>query len=139
MSPDTSEEETIRAMVQSQVDAWCRGDAEGYAANAGPDLSFTNIRGQHWSGRDAFVRIHDSIFRGVYSGSVLEAEVERISFPGTGVALAEVLLHLSSAAGMPAGIAAGADGVLHTRLLEVFEKRNSHWTLIVCHNTVAIL
>jgi uncharacterized protein (TIGR02246 family) len=62
------------------MDAWCRGDAEGYAANAGEDLSFTNIRGQHWTGRDAFVKVHDSIFRGVYAGSPLEAEVERVSF-----------------------------------------------------------
>ena len=138
MNSDCSNEEVIRGIVQSQMDAWCSGDAEGYAANAGDDLSFTNIRGQHWTGRTAFVKVHDSVLRGVYAGSRLEAEVERISFPGTGVAVAEMLTRLSDAPGMPAKIAPDADGVLRTRLLEVFESRDGIWTLVTCHNTAVI-
>lgn len=139
MNSDRSNEEVIRGIVQSQMNAWCRGDADGYAANAGDDLSFTNIRGQHWTGRAEFVKVHDSILRGVYAGSRLEAEVERVIFPGTGVAVAEMLTRLSGAPGMPAKIAPDADGVLRTRLLEVFELRDGNWTLVACHNTVVMV
>lgn len=138
MNPDGNSEEAIRDIVQSQVQAWCKGDAAGYAANAGEDLSFTNIRGQHWTGRNAFVKVHSSILRGVYAGSRLEADIERVSFPGTAVAVAEVLTRLSGAPGMPARIAPDADGVLRTRLLEVFELRDGIWTLVTCHNTPVI-
>jgi uncharacterized protein (TIGR02246 family) len=138
MNSDKTKQETIRGIVESQMNAWCSGDADGYAANAGEDLSFTNIRGQHWTGRTAFVKVHDSVLRGVYAGSRLECDVERLSFPGTAVAVAEMITRLSGARGMPARIAPDADGVLRTRLLEVFELRDGIWTLIICHNTVVI-
>lgn len=118
--------------------SWCSGDAEGYAATAGEDVSFTNIRGQHWIGRRAFVKVHESILSGVFSGTRLEAEVEKIVFPGTGVAVVELLLRLSGARSMPEGIAADVDGNLRTRLLEVFQLRDGIWTLITCHNTAII-
>jgi uncharacterized protein (TIGR02246 family) len=134
----SSDAEAIRAIVQSQADAWTRGDAEGYAASAGDDFSFTNIRGQRWIGRARFVSIHEGILKGVYSGSQLEADVEQVTFPGSDVAVAEILLRLSGARGMPAGVIADNDGVLRTRLLEIFERREGVWTLITCHNTPVI-
>ena len=127
--------DTIIGLLQSQVDAWSRGDADGYALNSGPDLGFTNIRGQRWVGRDEFVRIHKTILGGIYGGSRLEAEIERISFPGTDVAVAEAVLKLSGAKALPPGIAAGSDGILRTRLLEIFELRMGVWMLVLCHNT----
>ena len=135
----SAEEAAIREIVQLQADSWTRGDAEGYAANAGDDLAFINIRGQRWIGRTPFVTIHESILRGVYVGSRLEAEVEHVTFPGSDVAVAEILLRLSGARGMPSGVTADGDGVLRTRLLEVFERRNGVWTLITCHNTPVIV
>ena len=132
------DEDAIRRIIQSQADAWSLGDANGYAANAGDDLAFTNIRGQRWIGRTAFVTIHESILKSVYAGSRLDAEVEQVSFPGSDVAVSEILLRLSGAGAMPRGVTADADGVLRTRLLEIFEKRGDEWTLITCHNTPVI-
>lgn len=134
---DDQRETTIRRLVQDQMEAWGRGDAEGYASTAGDDLGFTNIIGRRWVGRAAFVTVHEKRFADIFAGSHLEAEVERISFPGQGVAVAESFLHLTGAKGLPRGIAGNADGSLHTRLLEVFELRDGTWTLIICHNTAA--
>ncbi len=128
-------ETEVRRLVAEQTAAWGRGDADGYASTAGEDLGFTNIRGQRWVGRAAFVAVHRRIFGGIYAGTVLEADVERIMFPGTGVAIAELSLRLTGARAMPPGVAAHADGVLRTRLLEVFELRGGTWTLVACHNT----
>jgi uncharacterized protein (TIGR02246 family) len=134
-----SDIETIGNIIHSQAEAWGRADADGYAANAGDDLAFTNIRGQRWVGREHFVTVHRSVLGGVYAGSRLDAQIEQITFPGKNVAVAEVLLRLSNPKGMPAGVVADADGGLRTRLLEIFERRDNGWTLITCHNTPVII
>lgn len=136
--PAERDEEEIRRLVREQAAAWCRGDAEGYASTAGEDLGFTNIRGQRWIGRKPFVEVHRKIFGGIFAGSRLEMDVERVTFPGTGTAVAELALRLTGASAMPPGIPADPDGALRTRLLEVFELRDGLWTLIVCHNTAVL-
>ena len=133
-----SDRDAIVGILQAQAEAWGRGDAEGYAASAESDLSFTNIRGQRWIGRSEFVRIHQSIFSSAYAGSTLGLEIEQISCPGSDVAVAEALLVLTGAAAMPAGVSASSDGVLRTRLLEVFERREGHWVLVTYHDTVVV-
>jgi hypothetical protein len=82
--------------------------------------------------------VHERIFSGIFAGSRLAAEVERVTFPGTGVAVAELALRLTGATAMPEGITPNEDGTLHTRLLEVFELRNGTWVLVVCHNTAVL-
>lgn len=135
---DNRNVDAIRRLVREQAEAWCRGDAEGYASTAGDDLGFTNIRGQRWVGRQTFVDVHRKIFEGIFAGSRLAVDVERLSFPGTGTAVAELALVLTGAKAMPPGIAAGPDGALRTRLLEVFELRHGTWTLVACHNTAVL-
>lgn len=132
------QEEAIRRLVRAQAEAWCRGDAEGYASTADEDLGFTNIRGQRWIGRQVFVDVHRKIFDGIFAGSQLVMDVERLTFPGTATAVAELALRLTGARAMPPGITAEPDGSLRTRLLEVFELRDGTWTLVVCHNTAVL-
>lgn len=127
--------EEIRRIVLAQAEAWTRGDAEGYAAGAGDDLGFTNIRGMRFVGREAFVKVHERILKGIDAGSRLELEVERVTFPGPDVAVAEVAIQLHDARAMPPGIRPDADGVLRTRLLEVFARRNGEWVMAANHNT----
>lgn len=124
----------IRQLVADQMAAWTRGDAEGYASTATDDLGFTNIIGQRFVGRQAFVDIHRRRFDSIFSGSRLEADTERLVFLGEDVAVVELLLRMTGARGMPPGISTDADGTLRTRLLEVFERRGDVWTLVVCHN-----
>jgi len=128
----------IEEIVREQAAAWSRGDAAGYAANAGDDLGFTNILGMRFVGREAFVRVHERILRGIYAGSRFEADIERISFPGSDVAVAEIAVRLHGAKGTPPGIRLDADGVLRTRLLEVFERREGGWVMVANHNTAVI-
>lgn len=125
----------IEALVASQAAAWNRGDAAGYAANAAEDLGFTNILGMRFVGRETFVKVHERIFHGIYAGSTLVLEVERLSFPGRDVAVVELAVRLEGAKATPPGIQVDADGILRTRLLEVFEKRERRWCLVANHNT----
>ena len=52
------DEGQIRAIVQSEEDAWNRGDAEAFGAHYAEDGSFTNVIGQQLYGRKAFVAQH---------------------------------------------------------------------------------
>lgn len=134
-SMEGEDEREIRRLLAAQTDAWNRGDAEGFASTSESDLGFTNIRGGRWIGRDAAVATHKRIFEGIYAGSTLTAEIERIAFLGTDVALVEQLLVVTGARAMPPGIVADADGALRTRMLELFERRDGGWTMVVMHNT----
>ncbi len=131
--------DNIRRIVQAQADAWTLGDAAGYAAGAGEDLGFTNILGMRFIGREAFLKVHERILKGIYAGSRLELEVERVTFPAPDVAVAEVAVQLHGAKGMPPGIRPDADGVLRTRLLEVFARRDGAWVMVANHNTPVLV
>lgn len=130
--------DVIGRMVQSQAEAWCRGDAEGYAANAEADLGFTNILGARFVGREAFVKVHERILSGIYQGSRLTLDIEHLRILGPDVAVVELAVRLEGAKSAPPGIHLDADGTLRTRLLEVFERRAGSWVLVVNHNTAVL-
>lgn len=124
----------VQRLVDEQIAAWSRGDADGYASTAEEDLSFTNILGQRFVGRRAFVDIHRQRFETIFRGSQLHGTTERIDVVGADVVLVEVLLHLSAIASAPPGIALEHDGTLRTRLVQLFARRDHGWTLVCCHN-----
>lgn len=132
--PDDDTARAIHALLGAQTAAWNAGDAEGFAITAADDLRFTNIRGQRSVGRQPFVEAHRRIFGGIYAGSQLEAQVESIALIGPDVVHVELLLVLRGAQRMPPGIAADADGILRTRLLELFVPDGTTWRLVSYHN-----
>jgi uncharacterized protein (TIGR02246 family) len=130
----TADRVVLERLIHEQMRAWARSDPEGYASTAGSDLAFTNIMGQRFVGRQAFVDIHRRRFETMFAGSTLEAQTERLQFLGPDVAVVELLLRLKGMRAAPPGIRTDADGTLRTRLLEVFERRDGEWILVVCHN-----
>ena len=58
----------IEAINAGQVAAWNRGDAEGYAERALPEIVFTNLLGARYVGREAAIGLWRSIFAGLYNG-----------------------------------------------------------------------
>jgi uncharacterized protein (TIGR02246 family) len=50
-----SDEATIRAIVTAQPAAWNNGDADGFAKDVSPDLSFTNVFGMVMYGAPPFL------------------------------------------------------------------------------------
>ncbi|MFI5230809.1 MAG: SgcJ/EcaC family oxidoreductase, partial [Gemmatimonadales bacterium] len=108
------DEREIRQIVAAQVDGWNRGDATGFAEGCRDDVDFTNILGMRWNTRDAFVRRHAEMFRGVFAGSRLVVAIERLSFPAPDVALAALATTLSGAHRTLPGMQPSADGLLRT-------------------------
>jgi len=60
--------------------------------------------------------------------------VRRIRFVTPEVAIVDVDTEVRGLANMPRGVTVGRDGVLQTRLLQVFVKRNAEWWIEAYHN-----
>lgn len=127
-------ETAIRQIVADQVAAWTGGDGASYARAFASDGSFTNIYGESFTGHEAFERRHVKILATFFRGSVLEAVIRSLRFPGTGVAVAELDTVVHGVGSMPPGMRPGDDGVLRTRLLQVFELRDGEWRIVAHHN-----
>jgi uncharacterized protein (TIGR02246 family) len=135
LAQSQSEDEVqIRAIVQSEADAWNRGDAEAFGAHYAENGSFTNVIGQQLYGRKAFIAQHASIFSTIYKGSHNVFSASRITFLRPDVALVEIDGALSGANRLPPGLKAGDDGALHVKLLEVMTREKGTWWIAAFHN-----
>ena len=128
------DEAAIQAVVQSQGDAWNRGDAEAFAAHYAEDGSFTNIIGQQLYGRAAFIAQHARIFSTIYKGSHNVFSIGKIKFIRPEVAIVDIDGALMGANRLPPGMKAGDDGALHVKLQEVMTKEKGGWSIAAFHN-----
>jgi uncharacterized protein (TIGR02246 family) len=127
-------EAQIRAIVQSEADAWNRGDAEAFGAFYAEDGSFTNVIGQQLYGKRAFIAQHAGIFSTIYKGSHNVFTIGRIKFLRPDVAVVDIDGILTGAKRLPPGLKAQDDGGLHVKLQEVITKENGRWTIAAFHN-----
>jgi uncharacterized protein (TIGR02246 family) len=130
--PDLEQE--IRRLLERQTGAWNQGDAAAYAADASEEIWFTNILGHTATGRRPFLERHEAIFRTIFRGSRLEQEILRWRLVAPSVALVETRVTLAGFQALPPGISASADGVLHTRLLQVLVNEEGLWRIAAYHN-----
>ena len=130
----SKDEAAIRSIVQSEAEAWNRGDAEAFGAHYAENGDFTNVIGQQLYGRKAFVAQHALIFSTIYKGSHNEFTVSKITFLRPDVALVDIDGTLSGATAMPPGLKANEDGTMHVKLLEVMTKEKDSWVVAAFHN-----
>jgi uncharacterized protein (TIGR02246 family) len=127
-------ENEIRRLLARQEEAWICGDAEGHASDIAGDAWFTNILGQTPQGKAAFVERHRQVFGTIFRGSRLTMEILRLRLLTPDVAMVETKAVLSNFQALPPGVAAGEDGALHTRLLQVLVKEAGEWRVAAYHN-----
>jgi uncharacterized protein (TIGR02246 family) len=130
----TDDETAIRKLVQDQVAAWNQGDATAYSRQFANDGTFTNIRGQYFTGYEAFLKQHEVIFRGIFENTTLQQDVVSLKFIGPDVAIVETLTSVSGMAETSAGTAADSKGRLRTRLLQVVARSGGEWKIVAYHN-----
>ena len=75
-----SDEAVIQQIVQDQVSAWNRGDAAAYSRAFATDGTFTNIRGQFFTGYDAFLKQHEVIFQSIFKHTTLRQDIVSLKF-----------------------------------------------------------
>lgn len=126
--------DALHALVQAQADAWNRGDADAFAAAFAEDGGFTNIRGDTFRGRAAYAQRHDEIFKGFFRDSRVTMRVDELRMVGPDVAIALISTEVLSPNGLPPGVCAHPDGLLRTRLLDVFARHDGAWRIAASHN-----
>jgi uncharacterized protein (TIGR02246 family) len=133
---DPSDIKAITAVVESQAEAWNRGDAEAFARNYAEDGSFTNIIGQQLYGKAPFIAQHARIFSTIYKGSHNTFAIGKIHFVRADVAVVDIDGTLTGAKRTPPGIKADDDGAIHVKLQEVMSKEKGSWLIEAFHNVV---
>ncbi len=127
-------QDEVMEIVRRQQEAWNRGDSAGYAADCDSQMSFTNIIGKTFFGRDAFEERHEFLFANLFKGSRLEMEIRRIHFPAPNIALVDIACQLAGYQRLPPGAAPQPDGRLHTCLLEALARSEAGWRVVAYHN-----
>jgi uncharacterized protein (TIGR02246 family) len=131
----SADEAAIRAIVQNETDTWNKGDAVGYSKDFAQNGTFTNIRGQFFSGYDGFLKQHQVIFDGIFKNTTLQQLVISLKFIRPDVAIVETVSAVSGVAQPPAGVTLDDKGHMHTRLLQVVARENGVWKIVSYHNT----
>jgi uncharacterized protein (TIGR02246 family) len=134
MAQGKSDETTIRQILEEEVAAWNKGDADAYSRHFATDGTFTNLVGMFFTGRDAFRERHDQIFKGAYRGSTKQEDIVSLKFVRPDVAIVETLQTVTGFQKLLPGTSADAKGRLRTRLLQVLVKNGGEWKIAAYHN-----
>lgn len=130
-----TDEDAIRGILNEEIITWNQGDADGYATHFAADGTFTNVRGQFFTGRQAYRDRHEVIFKGPFLGTRLQMEVVSLRFLSPDIAVCETLSWVSDFKnGVPPNLYLDSNGRLRTRLLQVMVRRGDGWQVVVYHN-----
>lgn len=130
-SADTA---AIRNIVKSEIDTWNAGDAVGYSRDFAATGTFTNIRGQFFTGYPGYLKQHEVIFAGIFKNSTLKQDIVSLKFVRPDVAIVETVTAVTGAAQSPTGVTMDDKGRLRTRLLQVVAKEGGVWKIVAYHN-----
>jgi uncharacterized protein (TIGR02246 family) len=129
------DEDAIHRILDEEITTWNHGDADGYSRYFATDGTATNIRGQFFTGRQAYRNIHEFIFKGPFLGTKLQLQVVSLRLLTPDVAICETLTWISDFKnGPPSYRPLDSKGRLRTRLLQVMAKRSGEWQIVVYHN-----
>jgi|SRR5215467_2602738 len=130
----SADELAIRKIISEEVTAWNSSDAAAYSKHFAPEGTFTNIYGMVFEGHDAFKKRHAETFATFFKGSVRRETVRHIRFVTRDVAIVEVDTEVTGFGKIPSGVTIQSDGVLRTRLQQVFVKYGGEWWIEAYHN-----
>lgn len=134
--PQASPDETaVRSIIHDEIAAWNSGDAVAFSRHFAADGTFTNIRGQFFTGREAFTEKHDFIFKGVYRGTTMKQDVVSLKFVRPDVAIVETLTAVIGIQKPSPGMSTDDKGRLRSRLLQIMVKDGGEWKIVTFHNT----
>ena len=130
-SPD---ETALRNIIKDEINTWNRGDAVGYSRHFAAGGTFTNIRGEFFTGYPAFLKQHEVIFKGIYKKTTLNQEVVSLKFIKPDLAIVETVTTVAGAPQAPPGVTRDSKRRIRTRLMQVAMKSAGAWTIVAYHN-----
>jgi uncharacterized protein (TIGR02246 family) len=124
----------VRNIIRNEIGTWNKGDAVGYSRDFASAGTFTNIRGQFFTGHPGYLKQHEVIFRGIFKSSTLKQDIASLKFIRPDVAILETVTTVNGAAQTPEGVTRDDKGRIRTRLLQVVAKQNGIWKIMTYHN-----
>jgi uncharacterized protein (TIGR02246 family) len=130
-SPD---EMALRNIIKDEINTWNRGDAVGYSRHFAAGGTFTNIRGEFFTGYPAFLKQHEVIFKGIFKKTTMNQEIASLKFIRPDLAIVETVTTVTGAAQGPPGVTRDSKRRIRTRLMQVAMKSGGAWTIVAYHN-----
>jgi uncharacterized protein (TIGR02246 family) len=130
-----SDQAAIHKIIQDEITTWNKGDAVGYSKDFATNGTFTNIRGQFFTGYDGFLKQHQVIFDGIFKNTTLNQRVVSLEFVRPDVAVVQTVTTVSGMVQVPAGVSRDAKDRIRTRLLQIVAKEGRVWKIVTYHNT----
>ena len=124
----------VRDIVRNEIETWNKGDAVGYSRDFAAAGTFTNIRGQFFTGYPGYLKQHEVIFQGIFKNSTVKMDIASLIFITPDVAILETVSTVSGAAQSPPGVTRDEQGRIRTRLMQVVAKQNGAWKIMTYHN-----
>ena len=130
----SSDTTAVRNIIASEINTWKKGDAVGYSRDFAATGTFTNIRGQFFTGYPGYLKQHEVIFKGIFKNSTLKQNIVSLRFIRPDVAIVETVTTVNGAAQSPVGVTRDEKGRIRTRLLQVVAREGSAWKIVTYHN-----
>ena len=130
----SSDTAAVRNIVTGEIDTWNKGDAAGYSRDFAATGTFTNIRGQFFTGYQGYLKQHETIFEGIFRNSTLKQDIVSLKFIRPDVAIIETVTTVAGAPQSPVGVTIDDKGRIRTRLLQVVAKESGVWKIVTYHN-----
>jgi len=128
-----ADEAAIRAIVDRQTDAWNRHDMAAFVADATPDVDWINVVGMHWKGREAVMKAHTILHKGMFANSHMQTpEITMMREIAPNVIVETHINRIEGVGVTPSGKAYPDSGNLITLVLV---KTQAGWRIVHAHNT----
>ena len=128
-----ADEAEIRAILDRQTDAWNRHDMDAFVADAMPDVDWINVVGMHWKGREAVMKAHAVLHKGMFANSrMLTPEITMMREIAPNVIVETHVNRIEGVGALPSGAVYPDSGNLITL---VFVKTQAGWRIAHAHNT----
>jgi uncharacterized protein (TIGR02246 family) len=132
-SVSAADEAAVRAVIDRQTDAWNKHDMDAFVADATPDVDWINVVGMHWKGREAVMKAHAVLHKGMFANSrMLKPEITMMREIAPDVIVETHVNRIEGVGALPSGAPYPDSGNLITL---VFVKTPVGWRIAHAHNT----
>ena len=134
-SQSSTDEAEVRKLVEELITSFNTHDFTSLKANSTDDVSWVNVMGKWWKGRDEVVNSHYEIFNKIFNGVKFEKQDLSIRFITPDVILVHVLQHVG-AFFPPDGVDRGSNRrpEADNNLQLVYVRKDGKWMLSAAHN-----
>jgi uncharacterized protein (TIGR02246 family) len=133
LSVSAADEAAVRAIIDQQTDAWNKHDMDAFVADATPDVDWINVVGMHWKGREAVMKAHAALHKGMFANSrMLTPEITTMREIAPNVIVETHVNRIEGVGALPSGATYPDSGNLITL---VFVKTPAGWRIAHAHNT----